>query len=580
MHPDGSEDDQVLLTLLVDKMLSTSKCLRIVAPLGLLLVTSTFASGTPYALGSKPESMDCKTVTVDNLYKTCYDIYTKAGITASQLSSYNPRLDCATLQLGQRVCISAGTLLSRRLAPNPDGSCVKYKVLEDESCPQIAARFNATVPQLESWNAGCDQLQFGYTMCVSSGSPPPITVDPKLQCGPESPGNATCPLNGCCSAFGYCGVTAEFCGPSESGEPCTSNCHQPTLPSCSTSQIKRKVGYFAGWNNRAKCGQFSSKQVDPTRYTHILYAFATFGPDMKITLPSHDIEQLKDLVSRKGATKIIPSAGGWSFSQEESRSLFTDMISTSANRAAFIQSVKSFISQYQLDGIDISMEYPASIERAGPSTDTPNLTALFKELRDALPNNLEVSLATPSSYWFLKGFELDKIAPHVSFINMMSYDYHGSWDANINGTNSSALPHTSLEDIKESVLLYTRAGIDMSKVNLGLATYGRTYALADPNCNAYGCRMTGSGAPGECTGSSGFLSYFELSRMVNTSTIHYDETSQTKWMKHGTDLITFDDMDTWAAKKDFAAKTCFGGTMLWNIQPINICGCHHYETMA
>lgn len=76
---------------------------------------------------------------------------------------------------------------------------------------------------------------------------------------------------------------------------------------------------------------------------------------MKITLPSHDIEQLKDLVSRKGATKIIPSAGGWSFSQEESRSLFTDMISTSANRAAFIQSVKSFISQYQLDGIDISM---------------------------------------------------------------------------------------------------------------------------------------------------------------------------------------------------------------------------------
>lgn len=117
MHPDGSEDDQVLLTLLVDKMLSTSKCLRIVAPLGLLLVTSTFASGTPYALGSKPESMDCKTVTVDNLYKTwcvrfnitclvlnpigsSYDIYTKAGITASQLSSYNPRLDCATLQLG------------------------------------------------------------------------------------------------------------------------------------------------------------------------------------------------------------------------------------------------------------------------------------------------------------------------------------------------------------------------------------------------------------------------------------------------------------------------------------------------
>jgi hypothetical protein len=36
-------------------------------------------------------------------------------------------------------------------------------------------------------------------------------------------------------------------------------------------------------------------------------------------------------------------------------------------------------------------------------------------------------------------------------------------DTTVKGANSTALPHTSIADIKDSVLLYTRIGIDMSK---------------------------------------------------------------------------------------------------------------------
>ncbi|CCO33578.1 hypothetical protein BN14_07662 [Rhizoctonia solani AG-1 IB] len=169
------------------------------------------------------------------------------------------------------------------------------------------------------------------------------------------------------------------------------------------------------------------------------------------------------------------------------------MISASANCATFIASVKSFLTTYKLNGIDIDIEYPASIKRGGPPSDTPNLTTFFKELRSGLPST-EISLATSSSYWFLKGFELDKIAPSVSFINMMSYDYHSPWNTTVNGVNSSALPQTSLEEIKESVLLHTRIGIDMAK-----------------------------GDPPEMR----------------------------------------------IAKKNFAAKTCFGGTMVWSMDQID-----------
>jgi chitinase len=62
------------------------------------------------------------------------------------------------------------------------------------------------------------------------------------------------------------------------------------------------------------------------------------------------------------------------------------------------------------------------MERQAPPDDIPNLTIFFKEFRAGLGSSL-ISLATPAGYWFLQGFEMQKIAANLDFINMMSYDY-------------------------------------------------------------------------------------------------------------------------------------------------------------
>ena len=54
----------------------------------------------------------------------------------------------------------------------------------------------------------------------------------------------------------------------------------------------------------------------------------------------------------------------------------------------------------------------------------------------------------------------------------------------------------------DSAKLYVKADVDLKKVNLGLAWYGRTYALADRTCAGYGCDMTAGGEKGKCTGES------------------------------------------------------------------------------
>jgi chitinase len=61
--------------------------------------------------------------------------------------------------------------------------------------------------------------------------------------------------------------------------------------------------------------------------------------------------------------------------------------------------------------------------------------------------------------------------------------------------------------MRDSVKLYVKAGVDMNKVNLGLAWYGRTFELEERSCSGYGCDMKGGGKKGVCTGESEFQDF-------------------------------------------------------------------------
>ncbi|TFK98536.1 glycoside hydrolase [Pterulicium gracile] len=219
------------------------------------------------------------------------------------------------------------------------------------------------------------------------------------------------------------------------------------------------------------------------------------------------------------------------------------MISTQANRSKFINSCKTFMAKYGLDGIDIDMEYPAAMERNGPATDTVALTAFFKEAKAAMSGKT-VSVAAPAGYWFLKGFEIDKVVTHVDYINMMSYDFHGAWDLKVEDEDGTAKPHTSSLDIMDAISLYTRAKVDLSKVNLGMAWYGR-----------------------KCTGESSILSQTEIWDEIKANGIKptFDSKTNTYWYNRGNDFVTYDDTDSWKHKTELAGKYCFGGTFVWSL---------------
>lgn len=55
---------------------------------------------------------------------------------------------------------------------------------------------------------------------------------------------------------------------------------------------------------------------------------------------------------------------------------FSQMVSSPANRQTFINSVISFLRQYEFDGLDIDWEYPAN--RGGPPEDQQNYSVFLE----------------------------------------------------------------------------------------------------------------------------------------------------------------------------------------------------------
>lgn len=90
------------------------------------------------------------------------------------------------------------------------------------------------------------------------------------------------------------------------------------------------------------------------------YAFASINEAGVIAFDDPtDGDRLQQLVTKAaGKVKVSVAVGGWTFSEGSTKDRLSVMIESSASRATFINSVKTFISTYKIDGIDIDFGKP------------------------------------------------------------------------------------------------------------------------------------------------------------------------------------------------------------------------------
>lgn len=406
----------------------------------------------------------------------------------------------------------------------------------------------------------------GSDVCINS-------CDAKAECNPDNwPSEyvnaTTCPLDVCCSPYGFCGTTKEFCGNKT-----------VTAPSCdaSSQSITRVIGYYNSAAASRSCDGMAPYAVPQGVYSHIYFAFGSIDPDSFEVIPTETSDerlypQLAALQMRDPDQELWLSIGGWDFSDSDqpTATTFSDLCAADSDKQeAFFKSLINFMGTYGFTGVDIDWEYPAAGDRNGRDEDYDNYPTFLASLKKALDDyKYGLSITLPTSYWYLQHFDLKSMESSVDWFNVMAYDLHGTWDIEDVWTGPYLDAHTNLTEIKSALDLLWGVDVKPSKVNLGLAFYGRSFTIESSSCTKPGCQYLSAGTKGNCSQSAGILFNSEIKALIDdqnlTSTLYKD--AAVKTITWDTDQwVSYDDEDTWKLKAEYAKSVCLGGVMVWSI---------------
>jgi chitinase len=383
---------------------------------------------------------------------------------------------------------------------------------------------------------------------------------------------------------------------------------------------RRVVGYFTQWG--IYNAQYLVKSLDASgsasRLTHLSYAFGNVRNNrcelgvLKATDPATgeggdayadysrtftaaesvdgvaDVwgtplrgnwNQLKKLKAKYPGLKVLISLGGWTWSRGFASAARPE------NRAAFVAScidayIRGNLPPFDaaggtgaaagvFDGFDIDWEYPAACGlTCGGSEDSDNFTALLAEFRrqlDAIRPGLVLSAAVGAGIDKIRVTRPDLYHPHVDYINVMGYDFHGPWEAKtnfhsalFNAPNDPSSGDARYYNVNDAIQAFLDRGVPASKLNLGMASYGRGWSGV--GSSNHGLYQGGSAAAGSL--EPGIESYRVLKTLAWP--LYVDNDAQARWIYDGNTFWSFDDPATIAGKMAYAKVQGLGGAFLWD----------------
>ncbi|VEN35163.1 unnamed protein product [Callosobruchus maculatus] len=346
----------------------------------------------------------------------------------------------------------------------------------------------------------------------------------------------------------------------------------------SSGKTKRVVCYHASWSwQRLGDGKFEVENIDPNLCTHLIYAFVGLNADgtIKVLDKRMDVEngnfkKFNALKQRNPKLITIVAIGGW-----EESATFSPVVSDPKLRATLVTSAVKFMQTYGFNGFDLDWEFPA--QRGGKKSDKENFSKLLKELRAAFDKHGFLLSAAVNGVGSSvdTSFEVPVLNKYLDMINVMSYDYHGTWDENkVTGHHSGLYPSAvdvtaaaKQLNVDASIRGWIQRGADPQKINLGVPFYGRSFTLTNPSNPALGAPISGPGKPGPYQKDSGSLGYDEIVKLQKDGSWTYvwDNKQKVPHAYKDNQWVGYDDPRSLEGKVKYAKTKNLGGIMIWNI---------------
>jgi len=308
-------------------------------------------------------------------------------------------------------------------------------------------------------------------------------------------------------------------------------------------------------------------QLTAAKLDVVNFAFAKVGDDGRAYLPDTvDPARLRAITGKRmdnPGLKVVLSIGGWGAGN------FSEAVASEAARTRFIDSGITLLHQFDLDGLDIDWEYPtlgdADISHA--PDDRRNFTLLLEQLRARLDaegkgqRHYLLTIAAAEGR-FAAGLELPRIARSLDWINLMTYDFHGSLTPTTGhhaGLSRSALAGPGERTTEDAVRYFLDAGVPADKINVGVPFYGRSFTRVEPDDDGLYRTFSGEG---------GFISWQKIKHERLGAPgweRHWDTQAQAPWLWNAAEhsMISYDDPQSLAIKAEYVKRLGLGGIMYW-----------------
>jgi chitinase len=295
-----------------------------------------------------------------------------------------------------------------------------------------------------------------------------------------------------------------------------------------------------------------------------------------------NFNQLRELKAAHPGLKIVMGIGGYSWSGQ-----FSGLAATAAGRQKFVQSCVDEYIKGNLpglpagaaagifDGLSVDWEYPGEVGNGNPNgpQDTPDFTALMAEFHSELAAQTQqtrqhylLTADVSANPTVAAKLELRKVARSVDWFNVMTFDYHGSWEATGPADFSAntfldprtTQPAANRFSITQAVKYYESQGVPANQIGLAAPYYAHVWTGVTP-----GPRGDGLFQPATAGGltpnynavvSEPGKTYFDV---LAGEPYKYDAPSQT--------FYTYEDPASLTIKGAYIWAAGLRGTFVWSL---------------
>ncbi|KAL7541791.1 hypothetical protein ACHAXR_011209 [Thalassiosira sp. AJA248-18] len=270
--------------------------------------------------------------------------------------------------------------------------------------------------------------------------------------------------------------------------------------------------------------------------------------------------------AHKAGVEVYPSIGGWTLSDP-----FPALAASADARLAFANNCVKLIEEYDFDGIDIDWEYPGYSDHSGTPEDTVNYSLFLQDIRDALDGLGErtgrfygLTAALPCGPDLINNIQIDTVSDILTELNLMTYDFHGSWNretgANAPLYDMEGSPEFSVHGCVEN---WMEGGGRPDQINIGMPFYGRSFA--GEGLTGFGQVHSGYADVATWSDDEGSPQYFNIVAKLSAFTTVRDPESMTEFAYKSSGFVSYDDERAICDKTEYAMEHDLNGYIIWEI---------------